>query len=314
MLELSSIMTTFREVICRGSCCHSNSQCSMCVQQQGSVDVPRYLPVRLVPFCLCVGFSQPPILASVQSVVHRSCYKSALRIHVFWRIWEYLKSQHGLPSLISLSTIEVISPEPFQRTPCIASSSTMCKLLHHLSRYCVALNLIFPAFTLSPTFSNFRSLLQQMEPTPSQVRNHYSQKNQKAHLERALAFKKAANLHCPSNVCLSIICLPASCCGWLISPISLINQDDETNQEICDDDSEEAGESTSSSDIEEDHLDHQQEVLHLGQAGWDKSLRTIRVPLPKIQSCADTVIARPPLPNSQNLPVAMAPLLLKRQK
>ena len=41
-----------------------------------------------------------------------------------------------------------------------------------------------------------------MEPTASQTRNHYLQKNQTAHLERALAcaFKKAANLQCRSNV------------------------------------------------------------------------------------------------------------------
>jgi len=43
-----------------------------------------------------------------------------------------------------------------------------------------------------------------MEPMPSQVTNHYSQKNQEAHLERALAFKKAANRHFPPNVGLPI--------------------------------------------------------------------------------------------------------------
>jgi len=92
-----------------------------------------------------------------------------------------------------------------------------------------------------------------------------------------------------------------------------MNQDDETHQEIGEDDSEDTGESTLSSDIEEDHLDHQPEVLHLGQARRDKSLGTTRVPLPKKRSCADTVIARPPLPNSRNLPAAMAPPLLKRK-
>jgi len=41
-----------------------------------------------------------------------------------------------------------------------------------------------------------------IEPTASQVRNHYLQRNQKAHLERALAcaFKETATLHCRSNV------------------------------------------------------------------------------------------------------------------
>jgi len=190
----------------------------------------------------------------------------------------------------------------------------MCKSLHHLSRYCTALNLTCPAFTLSPTFSNFRSSLQQMELTPSQVRNHYSPKNLEAHQDGALAFKKATNLHCPSNVCSPIFCLRASYCRWLISPISLMYQVDEADQQISNDNSEDTGESTVSSDIEEDDSDHQQEVLHLVQVCWDKSLRTTRVPLPKTQSHADTVIAPPPLPNSRNLPAAMAPLLLKRQK
>jgi len=93
-----------------------------------------------------------------------------------------------------------------------------------------------------------------------------------------------------------------------------MNQADETDHQIDDDDSEDTRESTLSSDIEEDYLDHQQEVLHLGQARRGRSLRTTRVSLPEEWSCADTVIPRPPHPNSWNLPVAMAPPLLKRQK
>lgn len=83
---------------------------------------------------------------------------------------------------------------------------------------------------------------------------------------------------------------------------------------IGDDDSEDTGESTLSFDIEEDNLSHQQEVLHLGQESRDKASLTTRIPLPKTQSRADTVIAHPPLPNFQNLPAAMAPLLLKLTK
>jgi len=93
-----------------------------------------------------------------------------------------------------------------------------------------------------------------------------------------------------------------------------MNQDDKTDQEIGDDDSEDTGESTLSSDIEEDNSDHQQKVLHLGQARRDTSLCTTRDPLPKKHSLADTIIPSPPLPNSRNLPVAMAPPLLKHQK
>jgi len=93
-----------------------------------------------------------------------------------------------------------------------------------------------------------------------------------------------------------------------------MNQDDETNQEIGDDDSEGTRESTSSSHIKEVNFHHQQEVLQLGQAHWDKSLRTTRVPLPKKLSHADTVIAHPLVPNSGNLSAAMVPPMLKRQK
>ena len=93
-----------------------------------------------------------------------------------------------------------------------------------------------------------------------------------------------------------------------------MNQANETNQEIVDDDSEDTGDSTLSFDIEEDNMDHQLEVLHLDQARRDKSLSTTRVPLPIKRSHANTVIARPSLPNSRNLHVAMAPPLLKRQK
>ena len=97
-------------------------------------------------------------------------------------------------------------------------------------------------------------------------------------------------------------------------PDFINESEDKTDQEISDDDSEDTGESILSSNIKEDDLDHQEEVLHLGQAPQGKSLRTTRVPQPKKGSRADTVIARPPLPNSQNLPSAMAPPLLKHQK
>jgi len=91
-----------------------------------------------------------------------------------------------------------------QGAPRIAFSSTMCNFLLLFSRYSIALNLIFTAYTFSPIFPNFLSLLSQMEPTPSQVRNHYSQKNQEAHLEKALAFNKEAKFRSPSTVCLPL--------------------------------------------------------------------------------------------------------------
>ena len=57
---------------------------------------------------------------------------------------------------------------------------------------------------------------------------------------------------------------------------------DETDRvEIRDDDGEDSGGSTLSSDIKEDDLDNQQEVPHLVQARRDKIIRTTRESLPK---------------------------------
>jgi len=50
-----------------------------------------------------------------------------------------------------------------------------------------------------------------------------------------------------------------------MSLISLLKQDDDADQKLSDDESEDPGESTLPSDIAEDDLDHQQEVLLLGQ-------------------------------------------------
>jgi len=175
----------------------------------------------------------------------------------------------------------------------------MCNFLLHFSWYSIALNLIFPGYTFSLIFTNFLSSLPQVERMTSQVRNHYSQKNQEAHPGRALAFKKEANLRCPSNVCLPIIFDGGLCYGWPMSGISVLKKDDDTNPEIVDDDSKDPGESTLSSVIEEDELDHHQVVLLLGRARQDMLLSVTWVPQPKKRSCTDTVIAHPPLPNSQ---------------
>jgi len=84
-----------------------------------------------------------------------------------------------------------------------------------------------------------------------------------------------------------------------VRAIIQMNQDDDNTdqEEISNDDSEDAGESTLSSDIEEDKLDNQHEIQHLEQACCDKIVQTTRVPLPKKRNPADTVIARTTLPN-----------------
>jgi len=189
----------------------------------------------------------------------------------------------------------------------------MCNLLPHFSHYSIALNLIFTTHMFSPTFPNFLCSLPQIESIPSQVRHHYLQKNQEAHLERALKFKKAASPHCPSNICLPMLCLHVLYCRWLMSPISWLRQDDNTNLEIHNNEGKGTGESPLSSDIEEDNLDYQQVDLLLGKACRNKSLQTTRVPLPKQQSHADTVIAHSLLPSFRNPAGAMAPPLPKCQ-
>jgi len=190
----------------------------------------------------------------------------------------------------------------------------MCDFLLHIPRYSIALNPVFTAYTFSPTFPNFLSSLPQMEPTPCQVSNHFPPKNQEAHLERALVFKKAANVHCRSSVCLPIICDHAMCWGWLMSLVSVLEQHDNTEQKIRNDESNDPGKFTLFSDIEEDNLDHQQKVLLLGKVRWDKSLRTARVPKQNKQHRADTVIACPLHPNYWNPAGAREPPLLKCRK
>jgi len=100
-----------------------------------------------------------------------------------------------------------------------------------------------------------------------------------------------------------------------VRAIILMKQDDnDTDREISENESEDLGESTLSSDIEEDDLDNQQEVLNQDQARRDKTIRTTRAPPPKKRSRADTVIAHTSLPNLRHQARAMAAPLLKRQK
>jgi len=90
--------------------------------------------------------------------------------------------------------------------------------------------------------------------------------------------------------------------------------DNDTNREISDDDSEDPGKSTLSSDIEEDDLQTWQEVIPLDQTRCDRTLQTTRVPLPKKWNCANTVIARTSLPNLPHPARAIEPPLLKCQQ
>jgi len=76
-----------------------------------------------------------------------------------------------------------------------------------------------------------------------------------------------------------------------------MKEDGNTNREINIDESENTRESIVSSNIEEDNMDHQQQVLYLDQVHLDKSVQTTSVPLRMNQSSANTAIACPPPPN-----------------
>jgi hypothetical protein len=95
--------------------------------------------------------------------------------------------------------------------------------------------------------------------------------------------------------------------------IILIKQDDDdTDREISNDKSEDPGESTLPSGIEEDDLDIAQVMLHPDQARRDRTIWTTRVSLPKQRSHPNTVIARASFPNLQHPAGVIAPPLLKR--
>jgi hypothetical protein len=96
------------------------------------------------------------------------------------------------------------------------------------------------------------------------------------------------------------------------SIIPMMQDDNDTAQEISKNRSEDLGECTLSSDIKEDDLDNQQKVLHLDRTRCDKTIRTTRLPPRKKLSCADTVIAYTSRPNLRHPARAMAPPLLKR--
>jgi hypothetical protein len=96
--------------------------------------------------------------------------------------------------------------------------------------------------------------------------------------------------------------------------IGMKQYDDDTTQQISENKCGDPGVPTLSSDIKEDDLGNQQKVLQLGEVRHDKTIRTSRVPLPKIWSHAVSVIARTSLPNMPHQARAIAPPLLKRQK
>lgn len=159
-----------------------------------------------------------------------------------------------------------------------------------------------------------------MEPLLSQVRDYYSQKNQEVYHERELAIKKTGNHQYPYNVYLSTLCFWVSYYRWIISPISVLKQDNDTYQEIGNGKSEGTRESTLLSEIQVDNLNYEVEVLLLGHTCRVNLIWPTRVPLRMKWSHGIRIIALPWHPRSRNsarvtappsLTHHMSPLLIK---
>jgi hypothetical protein len=124
------------------------------------------------------------------------------------------KFQHR-SSFNNISMNQTLSSRLFPGTPRIASSvaAHYCFPSHlelHPPRLCALFLPYLPIILLNfllyvlpyPSVYILQRRIINMKPTASQVMNHYSPKNQGAHLERVLAhiLKKRANFHYRSNV------------------------------------------------------------------------------------------------------------------
>jgi len=203
----------------------------------------------------------------------------------------------------------------FRGTPRVASSSTACYFVALFSRSSVKLRTIFtliffclhsptslhPTWNLQPARSGITIHRRIKTPTLSEHLHVHCRRQAKF-----IADQMFELLTQPSSIVLEIANVRA---------IILMTQDDnDTDRQISENERRDLGESTLSSDIEEDDLDNQQEVLHLDQARHDTTIRTTRVPPPEKRSDADTVIAYTSLPNLRHPAGAIAPPLRKRQK
>jgi len=200
-------------------------------------------------------------------------------------------------------------------TPRTASSSTACYFVSRLCCYSITLHTILTLiyFCLHSPTALHQTWNRQLARWGSAIRRwiekHTLREPLHVHSWRQPIFIADQMFQLPTQPS-SIVLEIAT-----VRVIIVMRQDDDiTDGEIGNDENEYPGESTWSSDIEEDNSENQQGVLHLDQACLDKTLRTTRVPLPTKWSRANTVIARTPLPNLQHPAGAPARPLLKRQK
>jgi len=164
-----------------------------------------------------VGLNQPAILASIAYWDRSANIRKlgAWIIHLFQCTWRFLHHNTDLALTIWIWTTD-ISSGLFPGTPQIASFLAKRHLFQahlelHPPRPSVTLLLYFPVILLNfilylPLYTSvyilqLHCIIINMEPTVSQVTNHYWQKNEEAHHERALTcgLKETANHHCRMN-------------------------------------------------------------------------------------------------------------------
>jgi len=125
----------------------------------------------------CIGLNQVPILASIADLDTSANIRDlgARRIPLVQCTCHFINHNNERASTILIWTADM-SSGLFPGTPRIASPSTACYFVALFSRYSVNLRSFFYRYILLSTFPNFTS--SNMESTASQVRNHYSRKNQ----------------------------------------------------------------------------------------------------------------------------------------
>jgi hypothetical protein len=274
-------------------------------------------------YSLCFGFSLTPILASIQSVVDRSCWHSALGIHHVWPTW------HGILSIPLHQTTLYI---PTLDSPPLNKYVPLMSFLLNPSRCalnCILLDYVqLPApfcqiFYCTESYIHCSYILSHIPQLsviiiPNGTYTQPGEESQFTEESRSTPWE-SSGIQEGSKSSLSIKCLlsimhHAFCYGWLMSPISLLKQDDDTHQKLSDDKSVKPRRVNLVVWHRRRWFDYQQEVQLLGQAHRDKSLQTPTVPLRNNRSGADCIIVRRPLSTFRNAAVAIVPPLLKGQK
>lgn len=202
-------------------------------------------------------------------------------IYLIWSTWCFLNLNTCLASTIYLWTTYSQSSGLCPGTMTVASSSATCYLFNARITlhppWLHATSLSYPPMILLNILLYLRLYASlyipqlhifNMAPMASPVRNYWLQKNQDPHLERALLLHSWRQ---PILIAHQLFELQPFCTVLEIANLWAIiqmNEDDvNTTQEVISDGNSKGDwESTVSCHIEENNLDNQHEILHLGPA------------------------------------------------